>query len=911
MVGWHAWDHSSLLKKSKPVLNHKMKNKTKTKTKNRKKLNLAFYMGIHRFFTCKPPPLKTKQTRTGAQNSKLPRKSSWITSEAKRKKRTFESEINLIQIKHTDKKKKKIISKKIIEQSTSANVFVGQEEVSERTMSHRWDSHGRSSSRLRECSPGINQAAVDDEETIDSPQMLPTYSAEIIDALNDEFFNFSLSSPLEPEASEFFPAPLQKNRIVAAGAVSEDASDSRDDRKHGEPLTSRLPGDGEEQSARRKRRSGGRNSGSEDDAIEDDLNGNNNNNDDDDDVAVNNRVYRDHLHGASTSPSPLLTHRRLLSPSIDSFKERSGILRYEKERKTKRLQRLLKDYRQAESMFNGQYRVSRWLFLRLLGVVYFAALAGLWYQVDGLFSSEGVVPVHADNALLWSLLEQTTGSSVDFALHLACGLGCAGSLLLLLGYDHALLLCLLWLIYSSFQRVGQGLLSTHWDLLLCELGFVAIWLGSWHLSLASSSSCSSSSSSLSSSSSCSASSFHLSSSSSSLYCRTRKHQHPQHQSRGVGSPCGKLHRPSSIIIILCHWLAFRFAFEQGVSKLTEAWTDLSATRYLVQAQPLPSPLSFYLFHLSPVWHQLAAMLILLIELGTPFFLLGPRSFRLVGALLQIALHVAAMGTGNRGFFDLLVIALHLLILDDRFYVEHLPFLAGPLLERRTRRSGGGTGSGNNSSSNGSSGKEKRRSMKKLFVVLARRLIYLAIAATLFAASLHPFLQSTAAKSTPAPLAALHDSASQLGLSNRYGLPSFVPQSRHELVIQGSSINGSQWLDIELACTAGPQLNRRPSFFLLYIPRLDWALSQLHGPIDSSQLQPWLIGLLNRILEGSPSVLRLLNLQGSFVDHPPARLRLSEYETSFAQSNANYWWNRQLINQVEVDVTALHQASCSP
>src|SRR5438132_10601589 len=41
----------------------------------------------------------------------------------------------------------------------------------------------------------------------------------------------------------------------------------------------------------------------------------------------------------------------------------------------------------------AEFFVSRWLFLRLLGVVYLAAFTSLWVQIEGLIGSQGVLPV--------------------------------------------------------------------------------------------------------------------------------------------------------------------------------------------------------------------------------------------------------------------------------------------------------------------------------------------------------------------------------------------------------------------------------------------------------------------------------------------------------------------------------------
>ena len=41
----------------------------------------------------------------------------------------------------------------------------------------------------------------------------------------------------------------------------------------------------------------------------------------------------------------------------------------------------------------GNYVLTRALFLRLLGFVYFCAFVSLWTQIDGLIGSNGILPI--------------------------------------------------------------------------------------------------------------------------------------------------------------------------------------------------------------------------------------------------------------------------------------------------------------------------------------------------------------------------------------------------------------------------------------------------------------------------------------------------------------------------------------
>src|SRR5262249_13545247 len=130
------------------------------------------------------------------------------------------------------------------------------------------------------------------------------------------------------------------------------------------------------------------------------------------------------------------------------------------------------------------YDTARWVFLRLLALVYLVAFASLAVQIDGLVGSRGILPA---SAFLEAGEQNLGGASYlrlptlfwidasDRALHLACGAGmviAAG--LLLTGVAPALCLLALWALYLSLMLIGQTFLSFQWDSLLLEAGFVAV-----------------------------------------------------------------------------------------------------------------------------------------------------------------------------------------------------------------------------------------------------------------------------------------------------------------------------------------------------------------------------------------------------------------------------------------------------
>src|SRR5207245_9546860 len=110
------------------------------------------------------------------------------------------------------------------------------------------------------------------------------------------------------------------------------------------------------------------------------------------------------------------------------------------------------------------YVLSRWLFLRLLGLVYLIAFVSLALQVTGLVGEHGILPATA-------FLERTRAlyggaayrlfptvcwlGAGDGTLRLLCWGGGALALLVMAGVAQAPALALLW-ARSEERRVGKG-----------------------------------------------------------------------------------------------------------------------------------------------------------------------------------------------------------------------------------------------------------------------------------------------------------------------------------------------------------------------------------------------------------------------------------------------------------------------
>src|SRR5262245_54413888 len=133
------------------------------------------------------------------------------------------------------------------------------------------------------------------------------------------------------------------------------------------------------------------------------------------------------------------------------------------------------------------YWLTRFLILRLLGVVYFFAFLSLARQVLPLIGSDGLLPARsyladierAVGSRMAAFLQLPTvfvlGASDRWLASLAW-LGVVLSVPVVAGYSNSILMALLWALYMSFVHIGQDWYSYGWEIQLLETGFLAIFL---------------------------------------------------------------------------------------------------------------------------------------------------------------------------------------------------------------------------------------------------------------------------------------------------------------------------------------------------------------------------------------------------------------------------------------------------
>jgi len=448
------------------------------------------------------------------------------------------------------------------------------------------------------------------------------------------------------------------------------------------------------------------------------------------------------------------------------------------------------------------YEISvRW-FMRSLGAIYFVAFSSLLVQVTGLIGARGILPAarYADavrkvyGASAWLRLPTIflLGSG-DVLLKLACVVGAIAALAIILGVARRAALVTVFVLYLSLVHVSQTFLSFQWDYLLLETGFAAIFL-----------------------------------------------------------------LPVFSRVWIFRWLLFRLMFLSGTVKLLShdpAWRSLTALTYHYQTQPLPTRFAWY-FHQFPAdFQKVSCLFVFFVELVVPFLMFAPRRVRFFAATMTVALQVLIFITGNYAFFNLLAVALCLLLFDDAAF-------------RRTHRAAA-----------------RARAAAPWHAVTAVLVSFIMLVSGLQ-------LLETFSGAIPGLAAAALGWTAPFGVVNTYGLFAVMTTSRPEIIVEGSN-DGQTWLEYGFKYKPG-DLKRAPVWVQPHQPRLDWQM--WFAALSNYQANPWFVNFAVRLLEGSPDVLALI-ARNPFPSAPPRYVRARVYDykfTNFAERRATGdWWRRDL------------------
>jgi len=504
--------------------------------------------------------------------------------------------------------------------------------------------------------------------------------------------------------------------------------------------------------------------------------------------------------------------------------------------------------------------LTRWIFLRALGAVYLVAFVSLWMQISGLIGHNGILPTdqfmsavrqqcdargiglerfHLLPTLCWL-------NSSDSFLNFQCAAGTVLAVLLIFGIAPAPCMALLWLIYLSLATVGREFLGFQWDNLLLETGFLAIFFAPLQL----------------------------------LPRPSRE------------TP------PSRAALWLLRLLLFKLMLSSGCVKLLSgdpAWRNLTALTFHYYTQPLPTWIGWHANQL-PLWFQkFSCAAMFCIELGAPCLIFTPRKLRFLGGATMALLQILILLTGNYTFFNWLTLALCLLLLDDFILARFVP------------RKLSGFFSTNHScgcelAKDGAHGVARNTPSKIGWAILCppglrwpRPILAVLTTFILFASGFQ--LAATFGCRSPllAPFGWMAEQLAPLRTVNNYGLFAVMTTDRREIIVEGSN-DGVNWLPYEFKHKPG-DVNRRPAFVAPFQPRLDWQM--WFAALGNYQQNPWFGNFCERLMQGSPDVLALLE-KNPFSDKPPQYIRAELYDyhfTNYTERRATgAWWKRELIGE---------------
>jgi len=220
------------------------------------------------------------------------------------------------------------------------------------------------------------------------------------------------------------------------------------------------------------------------------------------------------------------------------------------------------------------YWLTRFLLLRLLGLVYVAAFASLLLQLGPLLGSGGLTPAAAQlpaDPSIASMLEHPTLlwlSQADWFMYALAGLGMVLSVFLLIGFANVPMLLINWAVYLSFVNAAYPWYGYGWEIQLVETGFLTVFLVPV--------------------------------------------LDPRPFSRELGPPAP--------VIWLFRWIAVRINLGSGLIKLkgSACWHQLTCLDRFFYTQPIPNPLSPWMHVLPSPVTKLGVLYTHLVQIVAPY-----------------------------------------------------------------------------------------------------------------------------------------------------------------------------------------------------------------------------------------------------------------------------------------------------
>ena len=338
--------------------------------------------------------------------------------------------------------------------------------------------------------------------------------------------------------------------------------------------------------------------------------------------------------------------------------------------------------------------------------------------------------------------------------------------------------------------------------------------------------------------------------------------------RGIRPGLGVAHPASRLALFMLRWEWFRIYFESGIVKLASGdrhWRDLTAMDEYYQNGPLPTWIGYYVQHLPHWYHAGTVVFTLVVELVIVWAVFLPRPFRLTCAAVVTALQTGIIATANYAFLNYLVLVLGVLLLDDAVVARVFTRWTRLAVEMPTAI-------------------DTSRTPVSTWVERV-------VLGYVFCTTIVAFIGQSSYAAWSRPFRILDP----FRIANAYGLFAVMTEARYEIEFQGSR-DGVLWVAYPFRYK--PQDPREhPGIYAPYQPRFEWNL--WFASLGPWQQSPWVVRAQQRLLEGSPAVLRLFR-RDPFHGKPPAVVRTVLYQYQFTdlatKRKSGAWWTRRELGQ---------------
>ena len=513
--------------------------------------------------------------------------------------------------------------------------------------------------------------------------------------------------------------------------------------------------------------------------------------------------------------------------------------------------------------------LTRWLFLRALGLIYFSAFFPLLFQIRGLIGPQGILPAYEylnnvasqlGSARYWYAPTLLWFSSSSHTLAALCWVGLLAAALLVCNFWPRGMLVVCFVCFLSFVSAAGDFSGYQSDGMLLEAGFIALFFA------------------------------------------------PAGFRPGLAAT-----RPmprAALLLLLWEW--FRIYFESGVAKIMGGdpeWRNFTALDDYYQNGPLPTWIGWYTAHLPHWFHAATVALTLGLELFLIWAVFLPRRFRVILFFIVTPWQVGIILTANYTFLNYLVLILGFLLLDDGFLARVLPARWRALLPQKAAPpEGAAVAPTPDSFSILAAPPEKPGASNSTAMSISAdppaspwagaRAVFASVRGTVaaiiflwlfYATTLQMIWMVTPLGLPTAPVVALEP----FRVANRYGLFGVMTRGRYEIEFQGSN-DGHTW--IAYPFRHKPQdIDKAPRIYAPYQPRLDWNL--WFASLGEWRDNPMVLRTEWRLLANDPDVLSLF-ASNPFPQAPPRQVRAVLWQYWFTTVREKHatgaWWRRQFL-----------------